>query len=265
MGEKIYGKKLLELIPKLDYVREVVFGCGGGEPARTVRIKDICDLILEIRDTIQEECSEDYRMVFRNKAWEEERKKRSEANQMEPYFCPECGTEMKESPIDAEVVRLAPQWEGRINLCCPKCQFSIMKNHYKFLYDLGRYSVAELPPKEKDKDKRKMSVPEMIFHAKNGDEMPEDAYMPEYVAEKRARRKNHMELLKLESADGDKTIYLNPVYIESIIDSDDGCCLIFTNGDNVSPYKVRMKADDLAVIVARVKVPSRYPFGPGGF
>ena len=184
MGKKIYGKKLLELIPKLDYMREVVFGCGGGEPVRTVSTKGMCDFIMEIRDTIQEECSEDYRMVFRNKAWEEERKKRSEANQIQRYICPECGTEMKESPIDAEVVRVAPDWEGRINLCCPRCKFSIMKNHYNFLHDLGKYGVAKLPPKEKNKGKREMSVPEMIFHAKNGDETPEDAYMPEYAAEK---------------------------------------------------------------------------------
>ena len=75
-----------------------------------------------------------------------------------------------------------------------------------------------------------------------------------------------MELLKLESINGGKAIYLNPVYLESFIDSDDdGCCHIYVNGDSVSPYKVRMKADDLAAIVARVKVPSCYPFGPGGF
>lgn len=74
-----------------------------------------------------------------------------------------------------------------------------------------------------------------------------------------------MELLKLESANGDKAIYLNPVYLESFIDSDDGCCHIYVNGDSETPYKVRMKADDLAVIVARIKVPSRYPFGLGGF
>lgn len=74
-----------------------------------------------------------------------------------------------------------------------------------------------------------------------------------------------MELLKMEIANGDKAIYLNPVYIESFMDSDDGCCHIYVNGDNEHPYKVRMKADDLAVIVNRVKVPSHYPFGPGGF
>lgn len=75
MGKKIYGKKLLELIPKLDFMREVVFGCGGGETVTTVKTKPMRDFIMEIRDTIQEECSEDYRMVFRNKAWEEECKR----------------------------------------------------------------------------------------------------------------------------------------------------------------------------------------------
>ena len=64
---------------------------------------------------------------------------------MERYICPECGTEMKESPIDAEVVRIAQKWEGRINLFCPKCRFSIMKNHYNFLCDLGKYGAAKPP------------------------------------------------------------------------------------------------------------------------
>ena len=91
---------------------------------------------------------------------------------------------MKESPIGIEVVRIAPEWEGRIDLRCPKCRFSIMKNHYDFLYKLGKYGVAKLPPKEKDRGKREMSVPEMIFHAKNGDETPEDAYIPEYAFDK---------------------------------------------------------------------------------
>ena len=100
------------------------------------------------------------------------------------YICPECGTEMKESPIGIEVVRVAPEWEGRINLCCPKCTFSIMKNHYDFLHELGKCGAAKLPPKEKDKGKREMNVPETIFHAKNGDETPKDAYMPEYAFEK---------------------------------------------------------------------------------
>lgn len=108
----------------------------------------------------------------------------SEAKQLERYICPECGTEMKESPIDAEIIRMAPKWEGRINLCCPRCTFSIMKHHYNFLYDLGKYGVAKLPPKERDKGKREMSEAEMIFHAKNGDDVPENAYIPRYAFEK---------------------------------------------------------------------------------
>lgn len=103
---------------------------------------------------------------------------------MERYICPECGTDMKRSTVESSLCEAFPEIHKQPNLICPKCNFMILKRHYDFIYVLGKYGVAKLPPKEKDKGKREMSVPEMIFHAKNGDEMPEDASMPEYAAEK---------------------------------------------------------------------------------
>lgn len=95
---------------------------------------------------------------------------------MEQYICPDCGTNM-DTTIETILTR-------QLKLKCPKCGFALSKSRYDFIRNIGKYGVAKLPPKEKDKGKREMSVPEMIFHAKNGDETPEDAYIPRYAFEK---------------------------------------------------------------------------------
>lgn len=96
---------------------------------------------------------------------------------MEQYICPDCGTNM-ETIIESGIIGTFPK------LKCPKCSFALNKSRYDFIRNIGKYGVAKLPPKEKDKGKREMSVPEMIFHAKNGDDVPENAYIPRYAFEK---------------------------------------------------------------------------------
>ena len=100
---------------------------------------------------------------------------------MERYICPHCGTDMKESTVDCEAF---PDIHKQPNLICPKCDFTILKYHYDFIHDLGEYNVAKLPPKDLNRGKREMSIPEIIFHAKNGDKIPDDAYAPEFATEK---------------------------------------------------------------------------------
>ena len=96
---------------------------------------------------------------------------------MERYICPDCGANM-EAFVEDGIIRMF------LRLKCPKCSFAMNKSQYDFIRDLGKYGVAKLPPKEKDKGKREMSEAEMIFHAKNGDDVPENAYMPRYAVEK---------------------------------------------------------------------------------
>lgn len=65
MSEKVYGKKLLELIPKLDFLLDYVFShtCD----STSVRTKEFREFINEVRDTIQQETHPDFQMEERNK------------------------------------------------------------------------------------------------------------------------------------------------------------------------------------------------------
>lgn len=66
MSDKIYGKKLLGLIPKIDFMLENVF-CHSTDTT-PVNTKDMYDFMMEIRDTISEETSPAYQMNARHEA-----------------------------------------------------------------------------------------------------------------------------------------------------------------------------------------------------
>ena len=65
MTEKVYGKKLLELIPKLDFMLEKVF-CHNTDTT-TVKTKEMRNFLFEIRDVIQEETRPEYQLEERHK------------------------------------------------------------------------------------------------------------------------------------------------------------------------------------------------------
>lgn len=71
-----------------------------------------------------------------------------------------------------------------------------------------------------------------------------------------------MELIKIEN--GNNNIYINPFYIESFSDNSDGTCHVYLNSDSESPYRISMKADELAKLLATVNN-QNVRFGLGGF
>ena len=94
------------------------------------------------------------------------------------YICPDCGTVMD--------VRERRELDGTlacVNVRCPRCCFALTKDWYDFIYSLGKFGAAKLPPKPGDKGKRERNVNESLFHAINGSK-PEDGYDPQYAFEK---------------------------------------------------------------------------------